>query len=231
MPRTARIVIPGWAYHITQRGNRREDIFHVDDLRRRYLQLLEQYSAGRMTIRAFCLMSNHVHLVAVPQDVNALAETLKPVHSRYAQEYNYQMGLTGILWQGRFYSCLLEGDHYWTAIRYVERNPVRAGIVKRAEHYPWSSAGWRCGLRRDSLLTETGPLDWPQWLWNLPRHQQQAGWSNWLAETEDEATLRLLRDHTKTGRPIGTKAGLAGLEERLGVRLLPSPRGRPRKEK
>ena len=68
-----------------------------------------------------------------------------------------------------FYSCLLEGEHYWSAIRYVERNPVRAGLVARAQDYPWSSAGWRCGLRRDDLLPQPGPLDWPQWLWNVPR--------------------------------------------------------------
>jgi len=232
MPRRARIIIPGWPYHVTQRGNRQEAVFLNDDQRRRYLRLLEDYSAERgLVIRAYCLMTNHIHLVVVPQNANALAETLRPVHSRYAQEFNYQTGMRGVLWQGRFHSCLLEGSHYWTAVRYVERNPVRAGMVSRAEDYPWSSAGLRCGLRRDSLLAEPGPLDWPRWLWNMPGQEQRARWSKWLAKTEDEVSLRLLRNHVRTGQPLGSKAGLAKLEEQFGVRLLPAPRGRPRKEK
>ena len=106
MPRRARIVVPGWAHHITQRGNRRQDVFHSDSQRRRYLQLLEQYASARgLVVRAYCLMTNHIHLVAVPPDADALAAVLKPVHLRYAQEYNRQMGLQGVLWQPQRGPC------------------------------------------------------------------------------------------------------------------------------
>jgi putative transposase len=223
-------VVPGWAHHITQRGNRRQDVFHSDSQRRRYLQLLEQYASARgLVVRAYCLMTNHIHLVAVPPDADALAAVLKPVHLRYAQEYNRRTGLQGVLWQGRFYSCLLEGGHYWSAIRYVERNPVRAGLVARAQDYPWSSAGWRCGLRRDGLLPQPGPLDWPQWLWNMPRQEQRAGWSRWLAASEDETTLASLRHCTRTGRAAGDDTALCDLERQLGLRIRAMPRGRPKK--
>jgi len=232
MPRTARIVIPGRPHHITQRGNRGETVFHNDDQRRLYLRLLEQYANERgLVIRAYCLMTNHVHLIAVPSDKDSLAATLRPVHLRYSQKHNYEMGVKGVLWQGRFYSCLLEGDHYWTAVRYVERNPVRAGMVSRAEDYPWSSAGLRCGLRRDSLLLEPGPRDWPQWLWNMPRQEQRARWSKWLASPEDKAMVDIIRNCTRSGWPAGNKADLAQLGEQLGIPLLPPRRGRPKKEK
>jgi len=220
MPRTARIVVPGRPHHITQRGNRGETVFNNDDQRRLYLRLLEQYANERgLVIRAYCLMTNHVHLI------------VRPVHLRYSQKHNYEMHVKGVLWQGRFYSCLLEGDHYWTAVRYVERNPVRAGMVNRAEEYPWSSAGLRCGLRRDSLVAEPGPLDWPQWLWNMPRQEQRARWAKWLASPEDKAMVDIIRNCTRSGWPAGNKAGLARLGEQLGIRLLPPRRGRPRKEK
>jgi putative transposase len=223
-------VVPGWAHHITQRGNRRLDVFHCDAQRRLYLQLLGQYAADRgLVIRAYCLMTNHIHLVAVPPDAAALAAVLKPVHLRYAQQYNRQMGVQGVLWQGRFFSCPLDAKHYWTAIRYVERNPVRAGMVGRAEDYPWSSAGWRCGLRHDDLPVEPGPLDWPRWLWNMPRQEQRAGWSRWLAASEDETTLARLRHCTRTGRAAGDDAALSDLEQKLGQRVRALPRGRPKK--
>jgi putative transposase len=205
-------------------------VFHTDDQRRLYLRLLEQYATEHgLAIRAYCLMSNHVHLIAIPSDRDSLARTLRPVHLRYSQKFNHEMGVNGVLWQGRFYSCLLEGDHYWTAVRYVERNPVRAGIVERAEEYPWSSAGWRCGLRRDSVPAALGPLDWPQWLWNMPQAEQRAEWSRWLASPEDQAAVDTLKKCTKSGWPASSKDGLSRLGEQLGIRVLPPRRGRPKK--
>ena len=104
MPRLARVVIPGCPHHVTQRGNRREDVFACDADRRRYLALLREYGlAHGMAVYAYCLMTNHVHLVAVPETVRSLCGALKPVHLRYAQEFNRRMGVSGVLWQGRFY--------------------------------------------------------------------------------------------------------------------------------
>ncbi|HUU58732.1 MAG TPA: transposase, partial [Phycisphaerae bacterium] len=116
MPRIARVIVPGCAHHVTQRGNRREDVFFTDVDRRRYLELLGEYAAEyRLAVQAYCLMSNHVHLVVVPFDSPSLSGALKPLHLRYAQHVNRTRGLTGRLWQGRFFSCPLDEEHLWAA--------------------------------------------------------------------------------------------------------------------
>jgi len=130
----ARVVVPGIGHHLTQRGNRREEVFFDDGERQRYLQLLLEYSAKHgMEILAYCLMTNHVHLVAVPARIDSLARGMKSLDLRYAQHVNWHQGICGRLWQGRFLSCPLDEDHLWAAIRYVERNPVRARLVRKAE--------------------------------------------------------------------------------------------------
>ena len=120
MPRIARVVIPGIPHHLTQRGNRREDVFFADSDRQRYLELLLEYSAkhGLETL-AYCLMTNHVHLVCVPARVDSLSLVLKPLDLRYAQHVNWTHGISGRLWQGRYFSCPLDDEHFWAAIRYV----------------------------------------------------------------------------------------------------------------
>ena len=220
MPRMARVVIPGGPHHITQRGNRREDVFFTDADRQRYLALLSRYAAEHgLTVQAYCLMSNHVHLVAVPEQAASLALTLKPVHLRYAQELNRRLDLSGVLWQGRFYSCPLDYDHFWSAVRYVERNPVRAGLVGRAEDWAWSSARAHCGMRTDPLQTEVRP---PEWL---------TDWSAWLRNEDDDETLKQLRVCTRTGRPVGAESFVKRLERLVGRRLRALPVGRPPSKK
>src|SRR5512143_1905780 len=177
MPRMARVVVPGIPHHLTQRGNHREDIFFNDGDRQRYLQLLLEYSAKHgMKTLAYCLMTNHVHLVSVPTGADTFARAMKPVNLRYAQHVNWNKGICGRLWQGRFFSCPLDEEHLWAAIRYVERNPVRVRLARRAEQYPWSSAAAHCGLRSDPVLAPLPELR-PFWT---------ADWSGWLAEKEDE---------------------------------------------
>ena len=219
MPRMARIVIPDVPHHVTQRGNRREDVFFEDTDRRRYLLLMLEYSrAHALEIWAYCLMTNHVHFVAVPREPDALAATFKPVHMRYAQHVNRRLHTTGHLWQGRYHSCPLDDEHLWQAVRYVERNPVRAGLVTRAERYPWSSAAAHVGRRRDPLVGG-----------DLEARGVVADWSAWLRQGEDEAVLSRLRMRTRTGRPAGDAAFVARLEALSGRWLAPRPGGRPRK--
>ncbi len=216
----ARVVVPGIPHHLTQRGNRREDVFFSDDDRQRYLQLVIEYSAKHgMATLAYCLMTNHVHFVSVPARADSLARVLKPVDLRYAQHVNWSQGISGRLWQGRFFSCPLEEEHLWAAIRYVERNPVRARLVRKAEEYPWSSAAMHCGRRDDPMLVR------------LPeaRPPETSDWAAWLATKEDEETLWRIRLCTRTGRPIGSKRFVARLEARLGRRLQAMPVGRPKK--
>lgn len=212
-----RVVAPGVPHHITQRGNRRENVFFVRSDYRRYLRLLGDYAVERgLDILAYCLMSNHVHLVAVPAETGVLAAVLKPVHLRYAQHVNRSQEWSGRVWQGRFYSCPLDVQHTAAAIRYVECNPVRAGLEHRAVNYEWSSAAAHSGLRRDRLLAT-----------DIDRWVSVEDWSDWLAEAEPEDLAQRLRLHTRTGRPLGVDAFVRNLEAQSGRRLHALARGRP----
>jgi putative transposase len=218
MPRMARVVIPGIPHHVTQRGNRRQQVFFNDADRQRYLELLQEYSSKHsLEILAYSLMLNHVHAVCVPSQSDSLALALKPVHSRHAQRINWKHGFNGRLWQGRYFSCPLDEAHSWAAIRYVERNPVRAGIVRRAEDYPWSSAAAHCGLRCDPLIS---PLP-------LERVIGIRDWSAWLAEEDGAKMLSVMRLCTRAGRPIGSDEFVARLESLAGRSLQRKPVGRP----
>jgi putative transposase len=219
MPRIARIVVPDFPYHVTQGGNRREDVFFSDQDRRVYLELLRRYAEQHsLVVKAYCLMTNHVHLVAVARTEHSLSGALKPVHLRYAQHVNWTQVLSGRLWQGRFFSCALDDAHYWTAVRYVERNPVRAGLVARAEDYAWSSAGAHCGLRQDAVIPDV-----------LAMAQEIGDWAAWLRDEDDEVAVNALRRNTRTGRPLGGEAFLNLIETFLGRSVRPRKAGRPRK--
>jgi putative transposase len=219
MPRMARIVVPGIAHHLTQRGNRRQLVFFQDNHRQRYLQLLLEYSIYHgLLILAYCLMTNHVHLIAIPVSAASLASVMKPLNQRYTQFINQMvLGISGRRWQGRFFSCPLDEPHLRAAIRYAGRNPVRVRMVAKAEHYPWSSAAAHCGLRADPF-----PVALPE-----VRPAETADWSAWLAERDNEKTLVTLRLHTRTGRPAGAEQFVSDLESRLGWRLQAQPVGRP----
>lgn len=221
MARTNRVIIPGLPHHITQRGNRRADVFRDEEDRTVFLRLLHNNSL-RYGLKhwAYCLMSNHFHLISVPDGANSLSCTLRDLLGPYANYFNQKYGLTGRLWQGRFYSCVLEEGHLGAALRYVERNPIRAGWVGKAENYPWSSAAAHCGLRDEPLLT---PFYVNPYL--IPN------WSDWLCDGESEAALKQIREKTKTGRPLGSDAFIDQLENLLGRPLRPRKGGRPPQQK
>lgn len=141
MPRAARLVVPALPHHVIQRGNRRQTLFFDDDDRRCYLRLLTDACARRGTAcLAWCLMDNHVHLILVPRDADGLRAPLASVHTAYSQRVNRRQGLSGHLFQGRFASYAMDDAHLMVAARYIENNPVAAGLVARAEAWPWSSA-------------------------------------------------------------------------------------------
>ena len=220
MPRMARIVVPDCPHHVTQRGNRREEVFFTDADRVRYLELLKAYADKHgLAVQAYCLMSNHLHLVVRPRTEASLAGALRPVFLRYAQHVNRTQGLSGRLWQGRFFSCPLDEVHFWEAVRYVERNPVRARMVRKAERYAWSSAAAHCGLREDLLLADAAELA-----------GQVGDWSAWLREGQDDGMVGAIRGGTRTGRPVGSDGFIGRLERMLGRVLRPRKGGRPRKQ-
>ena len=153
MGRLRRVVVPGLPHHVTQRGVRRSATFSDARDRCIYLELLSEASRlFGLAVRSYVLMTNHIHLIAVPEHEDSLGKTMRDTHGPYASYFNRRYGFCGHLWQARFYSSPMDDGHFWEAVRYVENNPVRAGIVERAEDYPWSSAAAHCGLREDLLL-------------------------------------------------------------------------------
>ena len=140
MPRMSRLVVPGYPHHITQRGNRRQQTFFGEADYRAYLSLIrKRMVAAGVEVWAYCLMPNHIHLVAVPARPESLAQLLRVVHHRHARRVNEAHGWSGHLWQERFRSFVMDETHLLAAVRYVELNPVRAGLCERAVDWPWSS--------------------------------------------------------------------------------------------
>lgn len=195
MARFPRVVSPGVPHHVTQRGNARRLVFETDTDRLIYLELLNTYSQlHRLDLLGYCLMSNHVHLVASPCQPDSLAQTLRHTHGRYAAYWNARQGTSGHVWQGRYYSCPLDTEHLWAALRYTERNPVRAGMVSTPELYRWSSAGLHCG-RAGTLPPHLDLTPWRE-VWDAP------SWRQFLSAVDDaESDVASLRASTHTGRP------------------------------
>ena len=221
MPRIARVVVPGIPHHITQRGNYQQVVFREDEDREQYLQWVKEYSNRYyLTVWGYCLMDNHVHFIAVPQNSDSLARTFNQAHMRYSQYYNHMMRRRGHLWQGRFYSCPLDEAHLYAGLRYVERNSVRAGLVKRAEDYRWSSA-----------LSHIEGLDDPILSSDLPLLKEITDWREYLSKPDDKVIIERLRRCTSTGRPMGSASFVKKIEGLLGRVLVPQPIGRPRKTK
>jgi putative transposase len=217
MPRIARAVFPDVPHHVTQRGNRKLPVFFSDDDRRIYVSLIKEACARTGTrCLAWCLMDNHIHLILTPSTEDGLRATLAEAHRRYSSMINKREGWTGYLFQGRFASYPMSDAHLLAAIRYVENNPVAAGLVKRAEDWRWSSARAHISREGDSLTdlaafgADVG--NWPTML--------REGWE--ASEFDDEVERRL-----RTGRPMGGAEWIAGLERQSGRSLVASRQGRP----
>jgi putative transposase len=162
-------------------------------------------------------MPNHVHLVLIPTTAHGLCRALKIVHGHYAQRVNRMRDLKGHLWQGRYFSSALDADYFVNAVRYVELNPVRAGLARRAEEYPWSSAAAHCGRRSDPLVTDrTGS----------PVFAGISDWSRWLAAGLTVDRCDELRRHARQNLPCGSPAFVDVLERLAGRPLRHKPTGR-----
>ena len=226
MPRLARAVIPGVAHHVTQRGNRRLPVFFGDDDRRRYLALVAAgCTKAGVRCLAWCLMDNHVHLILVPSDPDGLRAALAEAHRRYTSAVNRRESWTGYLFQGRFASYPMDDAHLMAAVRYVERNPVAAGLVGAAGDWPWSSARSHiAGQRhRDDPLTDLAALGdaVPNW-----RAMLELGLEAGALEDAGLQQAEAIEQRLRTGRPLGTAAWIADHEGSLGRILQPAKRGR-----
>jgi putative transposase len=205
---------------VTQRGNARQFILATDEEREVYLHLLRKYvELYSLSLLGYCLMSNHVHLIVVPRAADALAIALKQTHGRYAAYWNTLHGSTGHVWQGRFYSCPLDHDHLWIALRYAELNPVRARLVPRAEMWSWSSA-----LAHLSSREADGFLEVEAWR----KRWSPESWNKYLSAGETALELKLIRQCTHIGRPLGGLGFVKSLEEATQRQLTPRKGGRPK---
>jgi putative transposase len=212
MPRAARLVVPGIPHHVTQRGNRRQRTFFCDDDYARYQGLLRFWCARTGTqIWAWCLMPNHVHLVLVPERPDGLAAALASVHRRYTWAVNQREGWRGFLWQSRFGSAPMDEAHLHACFRYIELNPVRAGLVERPEQWPWSSARAHLGLSADPLTLLR------------PGHERVDDWRTLLDSGLGDDEAAILRAGERTGRPLGGPAFAARLSQLTGRVLRPAP--------
>ena len=221
MPRIARIIVPDYPHHITQRGNNRAMVFFDDEDRQTYLKLLAGYSRKHaLQIWAYCLMDNHVHLLAVPKTETALARGIGLTNQVYTQYLNRKLNKSGRVWQNRFFSCVVENEQYlWAAARYIERNPLKGGVAKSAEAYRWSSAKAHMTGADDSVLEAS--------IWLDP--SERASYAEFVLAENDEME-DAIRKATRTGRPFGPESFVDMLEFQLNQTLRVKRAGRPRKK-
>ena len=228
MARSARLAVSGYPHHLIQRGNNRQPVFLDDEDRSRYLTMLRDVLREQgVALHAYVLMDNHIHLLATPGEGRALSRLMQRLGTWYAGWFNHRHGRTGALWEGRFRSSLLETDAYLlVCMRYVENNPVRAGMVDRAEDFRWSSARHHVGRAIDPLVSDHS-LYWG--LGNTP-FEREAAYRAFLAEGLPEEAGRLSRSFLGS-RAVGSSVFLERMSGGAGRPLLPGKRGRPFKSK
>ena len=205
-------------HHVTQRGNRRQQTFFNDGDYAAYLELMVEWcNKEGVDIWAYSCMPNHTHIIAVPSSEEALRRAIGEAHRRYTRRINFREKWRGYLWQGRFASFVMDEAYLLAAARYVELNPVRAGLVARPEDWRWSSTrAHLCG--RDDSLVKVEPL-----LAMIPN------WRAFLDSACPEGEIDEIRKHARTGRPLGDEAFLDRLEGILGRVVKPKKGGRPKK--
>ncbi len=215
MARIARVVVPNFPHHVTQRGNRRQKTFFCEDDYQYYVELVSEYSQQSGTeVWAYCLMPNHVHLVMVPSTEDGLRATLGEAHRRYTRHINFREGWRGHLWQERFHSFSMDEDYLLATVGYVERNPVAAKLCKFPEDWNWSSA--RAHIKgEDDALVRVRPM--------LDRVDR---WNAYLSDAVKLDKEELIERHARTGRPLGNPDFIRKLEFITGEQLAPKSPGR-----
>ena len=225
----------GLCCHVLNRGNGRAEVFHDDGDYAGFVELLA-LACGRtpMRVLAWCLMPNHFHLVLWPRADEDLAAWMQWLMTSHVRRHHRRHGTSGHVWQGRFKSFpiqrrrlsagqraagVIEGENpLWAVLRYVERNPLRANLVSRAEDWPWTSLSWVSG-------SSAAPA-WVSRSW-LAR---PAGWLAWVNAAESAEELGALRRSVMRGRPFGSASWAKRTAASLGLNHTLRPRGRPRKD-
>ena len=220
MPRIARAVAPGFPHHVVQRGNNRGDVFFNAEDREVYLYLLKSYAdKWNASVICYCLMTNHIHLLAKPSSEVSLQKMMQGLTLCYTQHINRKYQRTGRLWESRYHSCIVDQESYlWAVARYIEQNPVRSMLVERPEEYAYSSARAHLDLFHDPILGE-----------DLFAEGLQHGYVEFMRSAIPVEQITAIRKSSRTGRPLGTNTFVRELECKLAKRLTALPVGRPRK--
>jgi putative transposase len=214
MARIARIIAPGIPHHITQRGNRRMQTFFIDQDYQEYINLLAQWCRRcNVAVWAYCLMPNHVHIIAVPDTESGLRQAIGETHRRYTCMINVREGWQGHLWQGRFASFPMDERHLLAAVHYVEMNPVRARLADDPLSWRWSSASAHTSGEDDALVVVS------------PLLSIVGDWRDFLATEYGKEELEEVRRKEKTGRPLGEDTFVSKIEQLLGRSLQMQKRG------
>lgn len=228
MPRQLRRVLPGVAMHVIQRGNNRQRCFvtHSDYLLY-LLHLRELLRKFGTALHAYCLMPNHVHLLFTPLSTEGCTDLMRELGQRYVQYFNRSHGRTGTLWEGRFRSSLVESAHYVLACyRYIELNPVRAGLASAPEPYAWSSHRGNAGLHNDPLLAAHPEFD----ALGLDLGARRTAYLGLFRDALAENLVREIRDSTNSGYPLASEGFKSSVLAPLGYKLAPKPPGPPPRE-
>ena len=227
MPRPLRPIDDGLIYHVINRGNNRQDVFHKPEDFQAFLQALSDLKARKpFALYGYCLLSNHFHLLLRPTGEASISRIVQSLLVSHTQRYHKHYRSGGHVWQGRFKSPVIQNDeHLLTVLRYIEANPLRANLVTRAEKYPWSSylvhGAGRVSDLVDSLITYDELSPYPK--------IRQRKWSEKVHRPIEEAALARLRRSTESGLPYGDEAWVARLAKKLDLDLTIRPRGRPKK--
>jgi putative transposase len=221
MPRIARAVAVGYPHHVIQRGNNKQKVFFDKADKEMYLSLLKRYALKwNSPILAYCLMSNHVHLLTRPKDTESLYKMMQGVTLCYTQYINRAYKRTGRLWESRYHSCIVDKEKYlWAVARYIEQNPKRAKMVKKEEDYPYSSARAHIRGTRDELLGE-----------ELFKEGQRKDYVELIRESIPEKEITGIRYHTRTGRPFGSEEFVRKMEKKLERSFVLKSPGRPKRK-
>lgn len=223
MARSARLVIENCPHHLTQRGNNKQIVFNEPEDALTYLDILKKQSRKYgMNIVGYCLMPNHVHLIAIPTEKSALANSFGRTNYAYTQYFNRKYEAVGHLWQNRYFSCPLDDQHFWNALCYIEQNPVRANIIDNPCLFKWSSA-----KAHVTNIDETGLLDMDYW----KMVSKTVQWERRLQIEESPETVKLFRKRTRSGIPFASNEFIRRLESKFGIKIFPNPMGRPGRPK
>jgi putative transposase len=217
MPRGARATEGGYCYHVLNRGNARRSAFHKEGGFDAFVKLLRQ-AQERVAVRllAYRLIANHFHLVVWPRQDGQLSDSMMWLLAAHVRRYHQHDHSSGHVWQGRFRAFAIQEDDQLSVLRYIERNPVRAGLVQRAEDWRWSSAS---RVAAGMPVLDAGPVPRPE------------GWLRHINEPQTEAEVARLRLSVQRGRPFGETQWMTEAAQRLGLEASLRPRGRPRKDR